>query len=102
LQKFEAFGQISQASLLFCFPIASTSNTIPFVRPFPPPSAAVVAMAVPKLVVFDLDACCWYPEMYMLRRGDTGEGMLARWFNMIQQTINFISMGYIHYNPFAW
>ncbi|CAJ1416608.1 unnamed protein product [Effrenium voratum] len=26
-------------------------------------------MAVPKLVVFDLDACCWYPEMYMLRRG---------------------------------
>ena len=29
-------------------------------------------MAVPKLVVFDLDACCWYPEMYMLRRG-TGE-----------------------------
>ena len=26
-------------------------------------------MALPKLVVFDLDACCWYPEMYMVRRG---------------------------------
>ena len=25
-------------------------------------------MALPKLVVFDLDACCWYPEMYMVRR----------------------------------
>merc|ERR1719163_956870 len=26
-------------------------------------------MALPKLVVFDLDACCWYPEMYMVRQG---------------------------------
>eukprot|EP00931_Biecheleriopsis_adriatica_P053372 TRINITY_DN31229_c0_g2_i1.p1 TRINITY_DN31229_c0_g2~~TRINITY_DN31229_c0_g2_i1.p1 ORF type:complete len:180 (-),score=30.50 TRINITY_DN31229_c0_g2_i1:268-807(-) len=25
--------------------------------------------SLPKLVVFDLDACCWYPEMYMLGRG---------------------------------
>eukprot|EP00930_Biecheleria_cincta_P098365 TRINITY_DN90019_c0_g1_i1.p1 TRINITY_DN90019_c0_g1~~TRINITY_DN90019_c0_g1_i1.p1 ORF type:complete len:184 (+),score=32.01 TRINITY_DN90019_c0_g1_i1:224-775(+) len=23
----------------------------------------------PKLVVFDLDACCWYPEMYMISDG---------------------------------
>mmetsp|Transcript_3509 Transcript_3509/g.10359 ORF Transcript_3509/g.10359 Transcript_3509/m.10359 type:complete len:174 (-) Transcript_3509:68-589(-) len=23
----------------------------------------------PKLVVFDLDACCWFPEMYMMGRG---------------------------------
>ena len=37
----------------------------------PPGTACArsMAMAVPKLVVFDLDACCWYPEMYMLRRG---------------------------------
>jgi magnesium-dependent phosphatase 1 len=26
-------------------------------------------MALPKLVVFDLDACCWFPEMYMVRQG---------------------------------
>eukprot|EP00439_Symbiodinium_sp_Y106_P075870 s565_g15.t1 len=26
-------------------------------------------MVSPALVVFDLDACCWYPEMYMIRRG---------------------------------
>jgi magnesium-dependent phosphatase 1 len=26
-------------------------------------------MALPKVVVFDLDACCWFPEMYMVRRG---------------------------------
>ena len=25
--------------------------------------------SLPSLVVFDLDACCWYPEMYMIRRG---------------------------------
>lgn len=24
---------------------------------------------VPKAVVFDLDACCWYPEMYMMQSG---------------------------------
>ena len=26
-------------------------------------------MALPRLVVFDLDACCWFPEMYMVRQG---------------------------------
>ena len=26
-------------------------------------------MALPKLVVFDLDACCWFPEMYMVTAG---------------------------------
>lgn len=26
-------------------------------------------MRVPKLFVFDLDNCCWYPEMYMLWGG---------------------------------
>lgn len=24
---------------------------------------------LPRVVVFDLDACCWYPEMYMLSGG---------------------------------
>lgn len=24
---------------------------------------------IPRLVVFDLDACCWFPEMYMLSAG---------------------------------
>lgn len=24
---------------------------------------------LPRLVVFDLDACCWYPEMYMMSSG---------------------------------
>ena len=27
----------------------------------------MTSMAVPKLVVFDLDQCCWHPEMFELR-----------------------------------
>jgi magnesium-dependent phosphatase 1 len=26
-------------------------------------------MALPRIIAFDLDACCWAPEMYQLRRG---------------------------------
>ena len=28
-------------------------------------AAASMARAPEMLVVYDLDACCWYPEMYM-------------------------------------
>ncbi|KAJ8598884.1 hypothetical protein CTAYLR_009973 [Chrysophaeum taylorii] len=28
-----------------------------------------MTMILPRLVVFDLDACCWFPEMYMLGSG---------------------------------
>jgi len=28
-----------------------------------------VGVSRPRLVVFDLDACCWYPEMYMMSTG---------------------------------
>ena len=43
---------------------ASCADLKTHTHPYP-----ATTMALPRLVVFDLDACCWFPEMYMVRRG---------------------------------
>ena len=47
-------------------------------------------MALPRLVVFDLDACCWYPEMYMVRRGPPFEKTSEQWYEGFNQKREFV------------
>jgi hypothetical protein len=46
-------------------------------RPFIHSSVTVVRR--PKVVVFDLDACLWYPEMYMMSGGPFHVDIKRRW-----------------------
>lgn len=51
----------SAAAIAALFPSAKEGNSYSY--------STKAGMRVPKLVVFDLDNCCWDPEMYQMRDG---------------------------------